>query len=421
MSADLRLQGPTRGIAAVARDAASPPDDAALDEALVRVRAKVEQHRASRARRGAVAGVLLVAAIALLVFGWRAVIAHRALTPLSYRVAGAEALPDGYIRGRHGEHPKVSFSEGSVVVLAAEARMRITSVDDRGGRLAIEDGEIRADIVHRAGARWTFDAGPYSVDVRGTSFSLAWRGADDWFDLRLHTGLLAIHTPWSSEPIVIHGGQRLMLKSAGHEATIRDLAEASERAAELNAPADSGAVVAPALSAALSAQPAPSDVTNASPKDHKPTWSERMASGALQSIVDEAIDHGVEATVQQRSSEELEILESAARYQKRPDIARQALLAQRARFAGSRRAKEAAFLLGRLAEAGDGVAAHEWYDRYLAEAPNGAFAAEASGRNLVVTDRIFGVERARPLAEAYLQRWPTGAHAQLAHSLLDHP
>jgi len=146
-----------------------------------------------------------------------------------------------------------------------------------------------------------------------------------------------------------------------------------------------------------------------------------MASGALQSIVDEAIEHGIEATVLERTSEELEVLESAARYQKRPDIARRALLAQRARFAGSSRAKEAAFLLGRIAEVGDGVAAHEWYERYLTEAPDGAFAAEAMGRNMVVTNRIFGVDRARPLAETYLKRWPTGPHAQLARSILNGP
>jgi hypothetical protein len=162
-----------------------------------------------------------------------------------------------------------------------------------------------------------------------------------------------------------------------------------------------------------------SSAASASPKEHKPTWAERMASGALQAIVDEAVEHGVDRAVQERSSEELELLESAARYRKRPDVARRALVAQRARFAGSERAKEAAFQLGRLAESGDGVAAHEWYARYLSEAPSGAFAAEATGRDMIVTNRIFGVERARPLAETYLKRWPGGAYAQLARSILN--
>ena len=75
------------------------------------------------------------------------------------------------------------------------------------------------------------------------------------------------------------------------------------------------------------------------------------------------MERGVEATVSERTSEELAVLEAAARYQKRPDVARRALLAQRARFAGSPRAKEAAFLLGRMAEGADGPAALGWYER----------------------------------------------------------
>ena len=424
MSSELELRGAARDIAAVAREAAELPDEHALGEALGRVRARVERSRAGRGRRRAVWGGVLAAAAVLLVITWRAVnVAHQP-QPLAYRVEGAGMLQQGYVRAQHGEHPQLSFSEGSVVALTDDARLRIVTVDERGGRLAIEEGEIRADIRHLPGARWTFEAGPYSVDVRGTSFSLAWRGADGWFDLRLQTGLLDVHIPWSSAPIAIHGGQRLTVRSAGHEVTISDLGDASVDSEPLAARPDSpagSAALPSAPSAALTPPLALSGNPSALPKEHRASWAERMGSGALQSIVDDALEHGIEATVMERSSEELEVLESAARYQKRPDIARRALLAQRARFAGSARAQEAAFLLGRIAEGGDGVAAHEWYERYLAEAPHGAFAAEATGRDLIVTDRIFGVERARPLAEAYLKRWPNGAHAQLARSILNGP
>ncbi len=410
MTSDLQLRGATRDIAAVAREVAKPPDARALDEGLARLRVRLERGGALRSRRGAAWSVLVVAAAALLVVTWRMAAVRPQSLALAYRVDGAEILQEGFIRARQGGHPKVSFSEGSVVALADDARMRIVAVDERGGRLAIEEGEIQADIVHRAGARWTFEAGPYSIDVRGTSFALDWRGADGWFDLRLRTGLLDIHVPWSSAPIVLRGGQRLTVRSADHEVTIGDLAP------------DPVSEAASAPSPALSAPPQVAlSSPSASPREHRTSWSERMASGALQSIVDDAVEHGVEATVLERTSEDLEVLEAAARYQKRPDIARRALLAQRARFAGSSSAKEAAFLLGRMAEPSDGVAAHEWYERYLLEAPDGAFAAEAMGRNMIVTNRIFGVDRARPLADTYLKRWPTGAHAQLARSILSGP
>ncbi len=422
MTTDLQLHGATRDVAALARQVTKSPDPGALDGALGRVRARLQRHRASRGRRGSVWGVAVAAAAVLLVVTWRMVGVRKQPRPLAYRAEGAEMLGEGYIRGRPGEHPRVSFSEGSVVALADETRMRVVAADERGGHLAIEEGEIRADIVHRAGARWTFEAGPYSVDVRGTSFSLDWRGADGWLDLRLQTGLVDIHTPWSAAPIALHGGQRLTVRSADHEVTIRDVDDPSARAERLEVPTDPPSRQAPDPSAAL---PAPPKVAlgnpSASPKQRRAGWSERMASGDLQSIVDDAVEHGVEATVMERTSEELAVLEATARYRKRPDIARRALLAQRARFAGSARAKEAAFLLGRMAEDADGPAALGWYERYLSEDPDGAFAAEAMGRDLIVTRRIFGVDKARPLAETYLKRWPTGAYAELARSILNGP
>jgi FecR protein len=385
------------------------------------VRARVERHRASRGRRGVVWGLVAAAAAVVLVVSWRVVALRRQPLALAYRVEGAEVLREGYVRARPGEHPRVSFSEGSVVALADDTRMRVVAVDERGGHLAIEEGEVRADIVHRAGARWTFEAGPYSVDVRGTSFSLDWRGADGRFDLRLQTGLLDIHTPWSPAPYVLHGGQRLTVQSADHQVTIRDLDDLSAPAGRLDSPIDSVAGEAPEAAAVPAPPKAAAGNPGAPPKQHAASWSERMASGDLRSIVDDAVEHGVEATVGERTSEELAVLEAAARYQKRPDIARRALLAQRSRFAGTPRAKEAAFLLGRMAESADGAAALGWYERYLAEAPDGAFAAEAMGRDMIVTNRVFGVDRARSLADRYVKRWPTGAHAQLARSILTGP
>src|SRR5580658_4482827 len=227
MTTDLQLRGATRDVAALARQVTKPPDEGALDGALGRVQARVERHRASRGRRGSVWGVALAAAAVLLVVTWQVVGLRRQRLPLAYRAEGAEMLGEGYIRARPGEHPRVSFSEGSVVALADDTRLRVVAADEHGGHLAIEEGEIRADVVHRPGARWTFEAGPYSVDVRGTSFSLDWRGADGWFDLRLQTGLLDIHTPWSPAPIALHGGQRLTVRSADHEVTIRDLDDRS--------------------------------------------------------------------------------------------------------------------------------------------------------------------------------------------------
>jgi hypothetical protein len=59
-----------------------------------------------------------------------------------------------------------------------------------------------------------------------------------------------------------------------------------------------------------------------------------------------------------------------------------------------------------------------WYERYLAEKPGGAFAAEASGRRLVSLVRLGRTDAARSAAESYLKRFPRGAHATYARELL---
>jgi TolA-binding protein len=101
-------------------------------------------------------------------------------------------------------------------------------------------------------------------------------------------------------------------------------------------------------------------------------------------------------------------------------LARRVLLTHRARFPGTLRAKEASFLLGRLAEGHGGHVADAltWYDRYLQEAPSGAYAAEAMGRMMIVLDRQQRIDEARAVAATYLRRFPQGIYARAARGVL---
>jgi TolA-binding protein len=119
----------------------------------------------------------------------------------------------------------------------------------------------------------------------------------------------------------------------------------------------------------------------------------------------------------------LALLADAAHYLHRDDIAQQALLAQRQRFPGSTRAKDAAFLLGRIVEARTGGAGEAlgWYDRHLEEAPNGAYVSEALGRKMTVLARLRGDQAARPVAEEYLRRYPSGTYARAARAYASKP
>jgi hypothetical protein len=91
----------------------------------------------------------------------------------------------------------------------------------------------------------------------------------------------------------------------------------------------------------------------------------------------------------------------------------------RGRFPSSADARTAAFLLGRVAEeqlhtSGDAIG---WYEKYLGEAPAGAFAGDALGRKMLLVSTSQGRDVARPLAEQYLRRFADGAYAAAAHDL----
>jgi len=51
----------------------------------------------------------------------------------------------------------------------------------------------------------------------------------------------------------------------------------------------------------------------------------------------------------------------------------------------------------------------------------GAYAAEALGRKVTVLRRLYGDERARPVAHEYLRRFPGGTYASTARAIASTP
>jgi len=127
--------------------------------------------------------------------------------------------------------------------------------------------------------------------------------------------------------------------------------------------------------------------------------------------------------LEQGSSEDLAALANAARYKREDELARRVLLVQRRRFPRSVRARDASFLLGRLEDTsgGDADAALGWYDRYLVEAPDGAYVSEVLGRKMMALRRSGRQAEASEIAADYLRRFPAGTYAHAARSLLPSP
>jgi len=410
----------------------------------LRLRVSERRRRAVRARwAGAAAGAALGAAAAVcLVVGL-----HGRGAALTLRVEGGTLQPGGAVEASGTAHPVVRFSDGSEIALGPGGRLHVDSIDPQGAHVTLDRGEAHVYVVHAAGARWTFDAGPFAVAVRGTAFGLAWRDSDQRLDVRLENGAVTVSGPASDAPLSLRAGQWLTVRE--NEVRIRsilsvdDALESPPVLPREPRPEASSVALGPSLSpsdspaaSALRAPRESSGRAESSPFAREPSdrtelssrrvparsWSTDLAAGRFEAIVADATATGIDASFAQVDSGDLAALADAARYTRRPSVARGALLAQRRRFARSERARTAAFDLGRIAESEqDARGALSWFDVYLAEAPEGTYASEALGRKIVLTQRLDGKAAARPLAEAYLMRFPAGAYAEAARALIATP
>ena len=392
---------------------------------IVTARLAARQWRQRRNQRLIFAGLSATAVVAL---GLYLAHPHHSVvreSPLGYVIEGGQIVDGGYLRATDPTGVRVRFAEGTEVQLPAETRGRLRSVDAKGARFAIEQGFATVQVTPRPEALWQLDAGPFLITVHGTTFTVFWDGASGHLDVRMETGLVSVKGPLSEEPIKVRAGQRLAINLKKREVLLQEMEAVS---AEPAAPARKS----PAILESAPQLPAPPAER---PQEHPPSsprtgmgptaqsWSAALASGDMDFILADAERRGISQTMAHASSDALAALADAARYRRKDELACMALLAQRERFPGSRRAGEAAFLLGRLEEtdARGGAKAIDWYDRYLAEAPSGSYASEAMGRKMVAIRRLQGAPAARALAETYLRRFPGGIYAGAARALLDSP
>lgn len=366
---------------------------------------------------------------------------------LTYQIDGGSVSEGGYLRESGHAGIKLSFNEGSRVVLTPGTRGRLRSVDPSGARVAIEHGTAAFQVTQGGDRRWSVEVGPFVVKVKGTVFTVSWDSSNERFELGLRHGSVVVSGPVSGGDIVLRTGQRLIVNLATAETLImeekREQTPGERGGAPTEPSADPAADPRPdpatdpartmpavesraPLTKVRSAGPTASanTPTNAlgttlKTSAAKGTWADELANGHWDRILEDVERTGMKAALEEASSEDLFALANAARYRRRMELARAALLAERRRFPRAPRALDALFLLGRVDESGDGDRARAiaWYDEYLAQASTGAYVAEALGRKMTLANEIGGAERARPVAEEYLRLFPNGSYAGAARAL----
>jgi ferric-dicitrate binding protein FerR (iron transport regulator) len=355
---------------------------------------------------------------------------------LTFSVVGGSVSDGGYVRAGAKPGTELRFSDGSTLALDPGTSTRITDLNANGSHVFLEGGHARVHVTPRPRARWTVDAGPYSVRVVGTEFDIRWSGSEEMFDVSLHKGSIIVTGPLATRGLTMEAGQHLVANVKQGEIFLDRAPRAAAAQADGEALGDEAAPptaarperALPAPSGARGAHgrtglPAAGAAAPAALETGAPSWAKRVAEGDFQGVVAEAQRRGFDTTLGAAPAPELAALADAARYVRRRDVARRALLAERERFPKSREGREAAFFLGGLSEDEPGAeasrAALDWYDHYLSDSPQGAYAPHALGREMVLVHRLRGAEAARPIAVDYLQRFPNGPYAAPARKLTE--
>ena len=168
-------------------------------------------------------------------------------------------------------------------------------------------------------------------------------------------------------------------------------------------------------------KPAAAQRSKRARESEEPHWRRRLREEGPAAVLQMTDADEWRAFLGQASATELLAMVRVARARRDVERARDGLMSVRERFADAPAAGHATFLLARveLELGGDAMQATRWFERYVAEFPNGPLVAQARGRALKYFVDVDDTTRARALAGEYLAHHADGPYANLARQTVE--
>jgi TolA-binding protein len=311
---------------------------------------------------------------------------------------------------------EMTFKDGSRIELGAGTRGTITQADQDRVRIILTDGLLSASVKKKTGVSWSFEAGSYTVTVKGTKFRLAWDQEKEVMDLHVEEGKVVVQGQGiEAQGVDVVSGNHLKADEKKGKVSVKPCVHKRDEWRDLAPlPPEEG------KEAGEAGDQEPATQLEGALGTLQKEWKLLIGQGQYAEAMKIARKAGIKKITALLSMQDLWELATAARYAEDADSARKILLAVRSRFKDTHKARIAAFLLGKVAAElqKDPAEATVWFNVYLKEDPAGPLAAEALGRLVEAYADSGRKQDAAGAAEKYLDKYPDGIFSDTARKVV---
>src|SRR5512138_3195720 len=196
----------------------------------------------------------------------------RTQPPLGYALSGTYAARDDGFETPGNGTATARFSDGTSIAVGAGSVARVRARTRAGATIRLERGRASFAVVHRPGARWNVEVGPFEIAVTGTEFDVHWSDDREGFEVVMKSGSVVVRGSLTGAGIPLHAGQRLVASLENKTLVVSETSQTERRPA---APATAQVVAprdepAPPRRARQIAQAAPADIQ---PREQPPAES----------------------------------------------------------------------------------------------------------------------------------------------------
>jgi hypothetical protein len=148
--------------------------------------------------------------------------------PLGYELSGTYAARDDGFETPGTGTATARFSDGTSIAVGEHSATRVEAHTRAGATIRLDRGRASFAVVHRPGAKWNVEVGPFEIAVTGTEFDVRWSDDHEGFEVVMKSGTVVVRGSLTGAGIPLHAGQRLVA-SLSNKTLVVNEAERAER------------------------------------------------------------------------------------------------------------------------------------------------------------------------------------------------